>query len=262
MWLIEVTYEAATSSLFRTAVLNNDLKTSTLTMTTSGVDSGVAYLEVTGSSVPVVSITFTVKEDAAIGLHSNVVSLHVNDMVNSNTIKFPSYVTGQINDERGGVRNEGQVTIEAVAIAGIFAYAAKSELVNTAVLSGEVVSSALTTEAVFDQAGVSNTVVTGGSTCSLKSSSDEAAISVESNCTCVLNGEHASGSSRLPVVATYSSFTKTVYMVVWFPTSVWLNSSDTLLNRVGSDASCQRYQQSHLTPSLTSGPAPLKFRLK
>jgi hypothetical protein len=96
VWLLKVTYDknvlevsgTATSSLFRTAIVNDNKAAGTVLMTTGGLNSGVENEDVTGSSVAVATVSFKVLSDVVVGTHSNVISLLVNDMVNVNTIKF------------------------------------------------------------------------------------------------------------------------------------------------------------------------------
>ena len=90
VWILEVAYDASilqyvsttTSSLFKTAVVNSDTSAGTVTMTTGCLDSGVEAADATGSDVYVVTLTFSISEDADIDSYDQALSLYVSDMVN------------------------------------------------------------------------------------------------------------------------------------------------------------------------------------
>ena len=183
---------AATSSLFRTAIVNDNKAAGTLLMTTGGLNSGVEDEDVVGSS------------DVGVGTHTNVISLLVNDMVNVNTIKFAGNLVGQINDERGGAQTEGQLTVQSVDAVGIFVFAATSVLVNTAPLNGVNATTLISTLVVYNQAGKSDEVLTSDVSCSLHSGAAKDVLSM-SDCEAVVGGSHLSGSAGVSIVVEYEA---------------------------------------------------------
>ena len=92
-----------------------------LAINTAGRDGDTDLADVTGSEVPVVVVTFKVRANAALGSNDEAIALYVADMVNTYSIKFGSAITGQMNDERGGGRELGQLTVVPILYAGIFA---------------------------------------------------------------------------------------------------------------------------------------------
>jgi hypothetical protein len=198
VWILSISYDpqvvsyvkTSTSSLFRTAIVNNNIATGTLKMTTSGLNSGITSADVTGVSVPVVSISFKVSSSATYGIHSNVLSLIVIDMVNEYTLKFASSVTGNVIDERDGTHTKAQLTISPVSIIGLLAFMPRNEIVNSAPLTGIDVSSPIVTFAIYNRVGAANTVLTSGVTCSRLSSVNAFSLF---GCKVVARASHLSG---------------------------------------------------------------------
>ena len=244
VWVLDVAFDAglltyvstATAAAYTPAVVTTG--TGSLAMSTSGLRSGVAPALVTGDTVAVATLTFTVKQGADIAQHGNVLSFTVTQMVNQYSIAFGSGLAGQVNDERGGAETEAQLTVSELAYAGIFAWSPLNELVNTAPLTGVPVGTALSAVAVFNWAGLSNAAV--AATCALASAGDAAVLSVdEDTCALTATAAHTAGSAGVAVavsVAASASLggtaTTSATVRVWFPAEVTLAVSDSELGVV------------------------------
>ena len=255
---MEVTYDSdildyesiETSSLFTSAV-EYEVQTGILSLSTSGLSSGVDSSLVTGPSVEIMTLTFSVLTNTEVGVHSNVLSLYVSGMVNEYTIKFAEGLIGQVNDERGGAQNEGQLTVEALEYVGVFAYASNSEIVNTAPLDGNEISQPIEAEGVYNLAGRVNGAVTGDADCNLLDLTENNVMSV-SSCTVKLASTHERGAKNATVVVGFGSLKTTVAFRVWFPSDLRVDISDAdlglVFNASALSSSCTtRYQHAKVS---------------
>jgi hypothetical protein len=188
VWVLKFTYDSdvltyvstTTSSFYTSAVVSTG--SSAISMSTSGLKSGVSDASVTGDEISVVTLSFTVNDDVAATTHDNVLSFEVTQMVNAYSIAFASKATGQVNDARGGAETQAQLEVAKVAFVGLFAYAPLNELINTAPLTGSNVSVSLAAEAIYNWAGYGNSGVTSEVSCSLVNEGDASVVDVSSGC--------------------------------------------------------------------------------
>jgi hypothetical protein len=207
VWVLKCTYDTsvltytstATSSFYTAAVVTAG--SGTVSLSTSGLQSSVATSSVTGDAVLVATLTFQVNSDATVASHAGAFSFKVTSMVNPYSIAFASGKTGQVNDARGGARSSCTLTVSALAYLKLFAYAAQSELVNTAPLNGMDVTTSVSAVAVRNWDGYANVVVTASATCSLDDeAADASVLAVSSSCNVTLSDYHSAGSTGVKVI--------------------------------------------------------------
>ena len=248
-----LTYSStATSNLYTSAVVTTS--TGKISMSTSGLSSGVSTGDVTGSDISIVTVKFRVSNSASVGAQSNSLSFVASQMVNQFSIAFASNVAGQINDERGGAQTSCQTTVDEVSYLGIFSYAANHELVNTAPLDGTTVTSAIKSYAIRSKASYSDVLVGSSSlTCALADADDSDVLAVGSCVVQLQSTAHTTGSGRVAVEVTYGALVAGISPTfrVWFPTIVDFTVSDSLLSRISEKQDCARFQRAELSAFAT-----------
>ncbi len=164
-------------------------------------------------------------------------------------------VPGTFVDHTGVGQQKGLVQIEPDSHQATFAYTAQPELVNTAVLTGVKVSSAIT---VKDMSRTGRTTTSVSPSCQ---SENPSAISVKTDCLEVyLLGNERKASNKVAITVS-SALQKAVFNVkVWLPNTpvtLFTESTDYELNKVGNwprneSGSCTtRYQESILRATTT-----------
>ena len=255
VWVLEVifdtellSYDSTTASALYTSAVANDDGAGVVSMSTSGLSTGTLSADVTGSNVPVASISFVVTDSAPAGSNAGAISFIAKDMVNGGTVKFAADVTGQVNDERGGTQTSGQLTVVALEYVGIFAHTGQSELVNYGPLNGAVSSSTVEAVAVFNRAGEDNVDVSNAVACSHGGSGGSDILALD-GCEVTVSSSETAGSLNAVVSVGYDALVSSVEMRVWFPSSLTLNISDAKLGAVYGSTStpCRRYQRADLT---------------
>jgi hypothetical protein len=251
VWVMSVTYDTtlltyvstATSSSYTAAVVT--ATSGRLSLSTSGLASGVSASTVTGSNVAVVTLKFKVASGATVGVHNNALSFVVTQMVNPYSIAFANNVAGQVNDQRGGAMANAELTVFVLSYVGVFAFAVQNELVNTAPLTGGAVTSTISTYGVYNNAAYTNAAVSG--VCTLADSSSSTVLEVSSGCMVSVTSAHSAGSAAVSVIVSYGSIASTaVSFRVWFPSSITTSAAGTTLRAVGTTA-CRVFQQSQLS---------------
>ncbi|KAK3285616.1 hypothetical protein CYMTET_6793 [Cymbomonas tetramitiformis] len=222
----------------------NDYTTGQVVVITSGLASGVTDAEVTGSNVRLAELSFTVQGATSGGLHtthSSALTCTVSEMVSTSTITIDGTVNvaAQIDDEQGGAVTEGQLTVQKREVVGIYAYVGNAELFNTACLSGVNVSTAVTVQRVYNQAGASDGTVVDAM-CSVNESWARV-VAVHESCEVHAAAGHTEGGSGIIIGveaeedgATHST---AVEMSVWFPQDVKVEAADHELGHIGSSSS-------------------------
>jgi len=235
VWVLSLTFDAdvltfmsaTTSSSYIAAVVTAE--TGTLSLSTSGLASGVSSAAVTGSSVAVVNLRFTVKSGASAGVF-NALTCTVVQMVNEFSIAFANNVAGQFNDNRGGAQIDGQVTVSSLSLVGLFAYTALSELLNAAPLTGTAVTSTIQSIGVYNRANKNNAAVSG--TCSRVEGGKVLSLS---DCSVTADATHSAGVESMPITVSYGELASSVRYRVWYPETVRIESTDNALGPVLPD---------------------------
>jgi len=264
-WLITLTYDpsvvsfvsAATSSLFVSAIVTAPTST-TVKMSSSSLASGVSIAQVTGSSVPVGSITWEMLPGADAvtggGVHANAIALQVDQMVNqySLTLVLEKQGSTQLTSKYGQIDGEietsdlspdadlanGQVTVVAEDYTGILAYTAKHELINSASLNNVTVSQPIVGIGVTNRANRADKVVSADNKlrCVHRDGEDAAIfdISADTNCGVSMNRNHRNGSSSVFVDVDYDSgrHSASVPFTIWTYLDIEVSAADPILNLV------------------------------
>jgi hypothetical protein len=152
------------------------------------------------------------------------------------------------------VQTQTQLTVYSLAFVGLFAYAARSELVNTAPLTGTALTASLAAVGVYNTYSVANAAV--AASCALATPSDSAVVTVSAACVASVGSAHQGGSAAVPVTVSYGALAPaTVRLRVWFPTSVAVTVSTGTLAQI--NPACGRFQETALTAMATfaAGPA-------
>ncbi|KAK3285612.1 hypothetical protein CYMTET_6789 [Cymbomonas tetramitiformis] len=173
--------------------------------------------------------------------HSSALTCTVSEMVSTSTITIDGTVNvaAQIDDEQGGAVTEGQLTVQKREVVGIYAYVGNAELFNTACLSGVNVSTAVTVQRVYNQAGASDGTVVDAM-CAVNESWARV-VAVHESCEVHAAAGHTEGGSGIIIGveaeedgATHST---AVEMSVWFPQDVKVEAADHELGHIGSSSS-------------------------
>src|SRR3569623_2199421 len=203
------------------------------------------------------TITFTVGSSATENVYSN-----INTTITTlSNVQSRVDIRGTVGPAPGTVidRNKislcspGQVYIrQQSTVRGIMAYAAQSQLVNTAVLTNSAVSSSIT---ILSCILCPRTITTGActATCSSASgatctSSNSSVIGV-SSCTAQLTGTETGGASSVNVMVSLSGSMTNVTFVVWWPSrpvSIGLTSNmlSPVTGWLDASSSCRQVYQS------------------
>jgi len=146
---LTITYEAAAlgfesltvSSLYNGASCNFDGCTGfegVISALVNGISSSTSQAEVTGASVELMSIAFTVLDTP--GVYAEAITLLVDDFVNVGTLTYEQNLIGQMNGDSDGPTYAAPLTVLSPVVVGAMAYVQEAELFNTAYLSGEPVT--------------------------------------------------------------------------------------------------------------------------
>ena len=133
-------------------------------------------------------------------------------------------------DRYGSNSMSGRVFVANNGVIGILPFAAQSEFVNTAVLSGQNLQAAITVLGI--QADTTQITVSSGLTCA---SSNSSVIQVGATCNNVfLNGTETAGAPSSNVVVYYGTLNAKIAFRIWYPDAPlsW-SVSDALLSPIG-----------------------------
>ncbi|KAK3276506.1 hypothetical protein CYMTET_15425 [Cymbomonas tetramitiformis] len=234
----------------------NDYTPGQLVVVTSGIAEGVTEADVTGTAIQVFSISFRVVAGASAERHSAAVTGTVQEMVSTSTVTIPGTVDArmQMNGEAAGAQSNGQITVVAVAQVGVWAYASRAELVNTAPLDGSDVSSAVTALRVYNKAGTGDTDAEDFSC----TGADASIVQVSGACTAVVSADSTGGAARVELSVIDGDHITLLPLRVWHPVAITLTTDDATLNAVANarqrDA-CDRalYQEAEVQAVATWG---------
>merc|ERR1719197_2004214 len=101
------------------------------------------------------TLTFEARASALPGTYEDALSLTVNSMLNEMGARYLSEMPAQIHDMRDGASAAGELHVVPVRVVAMLGYASSAELVNTAVLDGADVRSAVTVLRVLDRPALS-----------------------------------------------------------------------------------------------------------
>ncbi len=131
-----------------------------------------------------------------------------------------------------GTSASGTVTVAINPVRGIVAVAPKVDLFNTAVLTGEKITSAIQLRTI--RSVKPDHLVAG-----VCQSDDPSVLVVAPGCVPMLIGSESKGASQVGVDVTYGGFTATVPFRVWHPVNVSIKASDAVLQPIdGVVADC------------------------
>ena len=200
------------------------------------------------------SLQLTVTQSASLGSNTSV-QCSVSSLVTELGQVQPSGASSPfaaITFGQFGRSTAGLVSVDADAVVAVFADVDSSELVNTAVVTGQPVLSTMTVVAGYVSGRTTGT--TGQASCTSNSTS---VASVDASCAhVILNGMETAGSHNARIGVSVGSVTTSVSIIVWHPTSFKLSTDDDELSLVSSwrnaaDGCNARYQQTALRVSCT-----------
>jgi hypothetical protein len=237
-WKLQLTYATSVVSLssyspnsaYNTPVVSSG--SGTLSVVVVGTQSGTTDAEVTGTAVSLMTVTLQVNSDATSNVtHSNVLSVLAEEFLNKGNVRFVHNAAAQVNDLQGGSQTSGQLTVKTLEVVGAFAYAATTDIVNTARLSHITVTQAIGVVQLKNRAATSLATATSSYTCQ----SLDTAVVGTSSCNAVVTGSETAGSSAAGVrvsLTSNSAVLDTLQMRVWYPTTTAIAAFDSTLNRI------------------------------
>ncbi|KAK3276679.1 hypothetical protein CYMTET_15264, partial [Cymbomonas tetramitiformis] len=267
-WQVEVTYSTAlfgaslafTASSYYNTPEYNDATAGQITIGATGTSSGTADSDVTGTAVPILSLTMTVQSVTMSASQSSLTyadafAVLVQDMINTGKNRFVGNVAAQVNDARGGAQTSGQFTVKRDTVVGMYAYPAVAELFNTAALSGTDVTSVITPTAVYNRYDKADAGLDSAN-CSL--STMQLTVATLNGCSFTVTSAHTEGSRGVDVAVQYDTLGVSVPMRVWFPQSTYISSEDSVLSQVSglnspTNCSLGEYQRTQLTATAAFG---------
>ncbi|KAK3269305.1 hypothetical protein CYMTET_22249, partial [Cymbomonas tetramitiformis] len=237
----------------------NDYTEGQLVALASGLADGVTNADVTGDAIELATVQFAVVSDVEARTYSGVLNCTVKEMVSTSSVQLDGTVNApaQINDEQGGAVYEGQLSVQATEVRGVYAYASAAELFNTGVLAGGATTCELTVMEVYNQVGVEDTVAAAAA-CTITS----AAVASVSDCVVAVGEEHTAGADAVEVAVQAGPHSSSVTLRVWFPQDVSIWVIDAELNAIAGASqvgSCTqpRFQSTAVGANATFGGAGL-----
>lgn len=234
-WGLRITYDPTLLTFDGQAKLNNDFDTPVANTATVGVvtmtSNVVTGRTVSGSNLLLVQVTLVVNSNAPVGVRSNVLSMVVTDMVNTAGNKYVENQPASILDARGrtGAAN-AQLTIRSVLRMGMYAFATRSEFVNTLALTNSQASvsapiQVFAVDNVFD-----NSDSAAVATCQVSPVFDSV-VSV-SGCVAQITRQHTLGASQVPVTITLDTLTYSLNLRVWNAANIQIAPESATLSRL------------------------------
>jgi len=264
-WVLSVSFNqeilevvsVKTSNLFIEAVVTKG--PGIVSISTSGIATGVDDESVTGSDIGVVVLKFAVQrgfEATRSGkFYYDVLSMMVSDMVNTYSIKFASNAPAVVRDGRSGVHTSARVRIASDSVVGMFAFADQLELVNMFPFSNVGSRTQVLSVYVFTSRSGKLTLIDPEVdllSCSVDGNSSRV-VSVNSDCSVTMNNTMDSGGVVDVVVRYGDVCSERLTFTVWYPVSVVTSVEDYQLEEViingdsPPNASCVAYQSTKVT---------------
>ncbi|KAK3248202.1 hypothetical protein CYMTET_42326 [Cymbomonas tetramitiformis] len=263
-----------------TAPTVNTATPGTVTVVAVGLAPATDRDTMVGADVLLFGISLQVTAEAPTGTLLGALSLVSNELVSVATVVIPSTVAaaGRVTDFRAGTGAViGMMMVTEVTTVGIYAYADGSgaEMMNTAVLTGEAVASAVHTWQVYNHPEAPDNYVQAPH-CRLSTPSAAAVASLMEPCTLIVDVAHFAGASRielqveLPAMSTgesdaaddaaqgTASFNTSVIFRVWFPRRVMITTPSRVLRPIDRAAPAENcagrlFQRAELTASASWG---------
>jgi hypothetical protein len=217
LWLQAVTSDAS-------VVGSNTVRT--VTVTARAVSQPPQAYR-TSSSIPLAQLTFVVRT-AVPGTYSGTIALAAGALL------APAWVAPPVafHDYRGGTQASGSINVTTTRGLGMWAWAERGDVFNTARVTGLRVATQLYAAYVRTW-GAPAAVVVSPSSCSLAGGSSGGAISLDGTA-CVVNVDavNAQPAKDLAFTLGYSGSYATTLLSVWQPTRAAVEAEDPTLNSV------------------------------
>ena len=186
------------------------------------------HSSVSGMYIPIAKVTFTVKSGSE-GTHTSAVRLRVVSMSNFGNSIFVEGQDALVLDGRDGGSANGQIVVEAVEMAGLFAYFAGGSnwLQNTAPITGADVSKGLAVRSVSTRPTDPDS---SNATASCTSDAGSSVL-VLSGCTAVGTAA-ASQAGTATITALTNGLSVPITLRVWHPAPLSLHLDNATLNRL------------------------------
>ena len=255
MWLCEIdpheslSLESITSDYYDVTYTESEVISFAATFKSSFEDETEA-LE--GQDFVAATLTFSVDSQTPTSTLSDAFALWIDDMVSVSNSKMIDDETGFVLSE-SGFGETGDLAVEQEFVVGFQAYVGSSyeqELLNTALLDGNVVASTITKKDVMSCHTVGSTscsessaTVTAQSDVTCKTAED-GVLTLSGSCNVQLTGDESRGGDQVAVVLSSAGYDSTVLFRVWFPTSVELVVWDGTLNAISSSCASPHFQRS------------------
>jgi len=214
--------------------------------------SGVDDTEMSGT-VPLFTIHSAVAEAATPGQTAVITGtvVQLSDATNTTLVSG----AGVVVHDGTGSSESGSFTVAINPVRGIVAVASDVDLFNTAVLTGEKITSVIQLRTI--RSTKPDHLVAG-----VCQSGDTNALVVAPGCVSMLTGSESTGASKVDVTVTYGGFLATVPFRIWYPVDVTLKATDTVLQTLdGMPADCAepsklQYQRAviHAEAQFNAGP--------
>ncbi|KAK3254310.1 hypothetical protein CYMTET_36474, partial [Cymbomonas tetramitiformis] len=186
------------------------------------------HLMATGPKVPLLQVSFTVRQEALDGLHASAVSCEVVELVNSGSRAFVVNAPAQMNSMVANLTRTGAVLVQHPEPLLLLAQPLSgSAFLNTAPLDGAAIQMPLNATVAYTNGTV--TAVTDVN-CAVEAETAEI-VSLE-GCTLVLRQNHTMGSPRIVVNVTHAGMTAQASVSVLFPSSLTVEMADTGATRL------------------------------
>jgi len=249
-----------TSSLYIAAVVSES--PGRISMSTSGIASGVSESAVIGDNVAIATVSFRVVSGAVASAdgadHQDVLSLMVNDMVNTFSIKFASNVQGVVKDNRDGFQTSGALIVASDGVAGIFAYSSQVEVVNTLPFSNVgSLSPTITVKAFSTKTGTISTVSARSTAVScVATQGTDHVLTVSSACGVTVSNSLTAGGKVGVSISYNNDFFAEVNFNVWYPSEVLVTAAHDSLVAITADEAvpsptCSMYQSTRVFVAAT-----------
>ncbi|CAG9464647.1 unnamed protein product [Pedinophyceae sp. YPF-701] len=233
--VVEYTGAVSTDPLWKAAIVATG--SGFVGFNTEGRADGVSRAQVTGTAVPILTATFRVRTGTTAGPKLNALSV--------GAVQNPAKLTGdftqgaainadrpiaQINDQRGGAQQAYQLVVVAEVARGLYATAARAVVVNTAVLNGADVTSAITVRSVSSRLSAADADVTALAQCTPDAATAGSVVAM-TGCRVTLSNVLRNGGVSTITVA-QGGLTTAATVTVLFPLRLQIAAGDTLLSRV------------------------------
>jgi len=245
-WMVTLKYDAGlvqfvganTGGLYVDAVVVHS--SGSLVLSSSSPKSGVTEAQVTGASIHLVEVVFSVLSGAPVLSYDSCFRLIVNDMINVYSLAFLQSTPGTFRDARDfGNFTRGQVVVKSREVVGILPYTTQNELVDTGAVTGVAVMSPIVVMGVNnDVDSLTNLDLSSQSICGgedFVQLSGAQPLQVQ-NCVVKLTTGCHEGSNLTWVPVSYgdgnSSMSSAVPYRLWCASSLFVRVQDRILNQI------------------------------